>query len=340
MALFILLALSFLFSLAITFAMGNIASRARLTAIENERSSHTGSVPVGGGLGFVLVYFVSICALWGLGSLSLSHAIVLFSAIPVAIVGLFDDKSHVDFRLRLGVQTFCALVAAFFVGRLPAIDFAFFSLPLTGVGLVLVPMAFLWLTNLYNFMDGIDGIAAGQACIACLGAAVIFLQHNNGTLALLCLLMFAAYLGFLVLNWHPARIFMGDIGSGFSGFMFGAVALIGHATHTMSLWSWILLLGIFIVDATVTLLRRWRSGQRLYEAHRSHVYQHLALKYGSHSAVVWRLSLINVIYLMPLALLAGKLPEYGVYFASAGLLPLVLVAIKLGAGLPSTRTAQ
>lgn len=326
---------SFAFAAAVTAGVRGVAQSARLLAVATQRSSHKGITPVGGGLSIVFVFALGTVAMFVFAFITTTQLGVLLSALPVAMAGLADDKKPLDFRVRLAIQAACALFALIWVGALPAIPFGPFSLPLGLLGFVLVPVAFIWLTNLYNFMDGIDGIAGAQGAFVCAGAAVIFLQHGDSTLALLCLLLFSAYIGFLVFNWQPASIFMGDVGSGFSGFMLGALALLGHSAGTMSLWSWVLLLGIFIVDATATLLTRWHLRQRWYEAHRSHVYQKLALRYGSHSAVVWRILLLNVLWLLPLALLAGKLPEYGVYFAITGLLPLSVAAFMMGAGRPA-----
>jgi Fuc2NAc and GlcNAc transferase len=333
-----LITLSFILSVVVTYGVKRLASRARLLAVATERSSHQGVIPVGGGLGIVVVFLLSIAGLYGVGLIATNILLVLLCAIPIALAGLFDDRQHLDFRKRLIIQAGFGLLAFYFVGSLPAIPFGPFGLPLSFAGIVLVPIAFIWLTNLYNFMDGIDGIAGMQGIFVCGGASVMFLQHNDVTLALLCGLLMAAHLGFLVFNWPPASIFMGDVGSGFCGFMFGALALLGHAHGTMSLWSWVLLLGVFIVDASVTLFTRWRLGLRWYEAHRTHVYQKLALRYGSHSAVVWRILLLNVLWFLPLALLAGKQPEYGVYFAIVGLLPLGVFAIKMEAGKPAQST--
>jgi len=333
-----LIIMSFFVSVAVTFGVKRLASRTRLLAVATERSSHEGVIPVGGGLGIVVVFLLSVTGFYGAGQIATNTLLVLLCALPIALAGLFDDIQHLDFRKRLFIQTGFGLLAFYSVGSLPAIPFGPYALPLSIFGIFLVPAAFVWLTNLYNFMDGIDGIAGMQGVFVCGAAGVMFLQHNDVTLALFCGLLMAAHLGFLVFNWHPASIFMGDVGSGFCGFMFGTLALLGHAHGTTSLWSWVLLLGVFIVDASVTLFTRWRLGLRWYEAHRTHVYQKLALRYGSHSAVVWRILILNVLWFLPLALLAGKQPEYGVYFAIIGLLPLGVFAFKMEAGKPDQRT--
>ena len=118
-------------------------------------------------------------------------------------------------------------------------------------------------------------------------------------MASLNLLMFAAVTGFLVWNFPPAKIFMGDAGSGFLGLMLGALALYSAHIEAVMLWVWLILLGIFIVDATFTLLRRLLRGEKVYEAHRSHAYQYASRQYGSHLSVTLSVLLINLFWLAP-----------------------------------------
>jgi len=169
----------------------------------------------------------------------------------------------------------------------------FTELNLFWVANVLVVIAIVWMINLYNFMDGIDGIAGTEA-ITILGAAAIFLWVQNSGLAAVCLLIIAAVLGFLIWNWPPAKVFMGDVGSGFLGFVFAVLAIWSENSGAVPLLIWLLLLGVFIVDATVTLVKRMAGGEKLYEAHRSHVYQ-LAVQAGySHKQVTLTVLLINI----------------------------------------------
>jgi Fuc2NAc and GlcNAc transferase len=121
----------------------------------------------------------------------------------------------------------------------------------------------------------------------------------------------AASLGFLAWNWPPAKVFMGDAGSAFLGFAFGSLALVTHALGALVIWSWLILLGVFLVDATVTLVRRLLRGERVYEAHRSHAYQHASRRLGSHRTVSVAVGVLNIAWLAPLALLAALRPNGG-----------------------------
>lgn len=326
----------FFLSVLVTFGVKGVATRAQLLALPTERSSHLVTTPVGGGMAIVLAYSLGVLYLWLSASSASDEVQVLTAALPVALIGLIDDRGHVDFRVRLLVQALGAVYVLALLGAMPPIRIAGINLELGAWVWVIVPLALLWLTNLYNFMDGIDGLAGAETCFVAASAAFLLLTNNDSSLAILCLCLFAGSAGFLTLNWPPARIFMGDVGSGFTGYALGLVALLSHYHGTMSLWSWVLLLSVFIVDATLTLIRRVLAGQRWYHAHRTHAYQHAARKYTSHEVVSRSVSIINLLWLLPLAFMAGKHPDYGVYLTVAGILPLIVLAGVFNAGRESS----
>lgn len=125
---------------------------------------------------------------------------------------------------------------------------------------------------------------------------------------------------------------MGDVGSGFLGLTLGLVALVAHQHGSMSLWSWVILLACFIVDATFTLVRRLLRRERVNQAHRQHAYQHAAIRFASHQTVCLAMLVINVIWLFPVAVLANRHPEHGVYFAALAIVPLLALAYRFDAG--------
>jgi Fuc2NAc and GlcNAc transferase len=141
-----------------------------------------------------------------------------------------------------------------------------------------------------------------------------------------------ATLGFLILNWPPAKIFIGDVGSGFIGIMIGALSI--QAAHTASQlgWSWVILMGVFIVDATVTLIRRALGHERLFLAHRSHAYQHVAIRIGRHAPVSLGVGAINLFWLFPIALLVAHQTIDGFSGVLIAFAPLVIAAVTLEAG--------
>jgi len=194
-------------------------------------------------------------------------------------------------------------------------------------------LGLVWLINLFNFMDGIDGIAAIEA-VCVLSGCVLLLWFQGAPLQTLAwpMLLAVTVVGFLLWNWPPASIFMGDVGSGFLGYVLGCFLVDTAVAGLIPVWSWLILLGVFVVDATVTLVRRALSGARWYEAHRSHAYQHAAQKWKSHRKVSLAVLGINLVWLLPLAWLAALIPEHGWLIMVVALAPLVAAALWLGAG--------
>ena len=160
---------------------------------------------------------------------------------------------------------------------------------------VLAVFSLIWLLNLFNFMDGIDGLAGGQLFFVSILTLFIVISSDN-VLILLSATFAAAAAGFLFWNWPPAKIFMGDVGSSFIGFSLGVMALLSMHHGSMTVWTWVLLLGVFVVDATLTLAIRFKDKKRWYEGHATHAYQNAARYYKSHAKVTITLLLINFLW--------------------------------------------
>jgi Fuc2NAc and GlcNAc transferase len=166
-----------------------------------------------------------------------------------------------------------------------------------GSGLLLNGLAaigIVWLINLYNFMDGIDGIAAAEAVtVGSVAGALLWWAGDRG-LAGVSVVVAAASGGFLVWNWSPARIFMGDVGSAVLGYMFATVAVASENRDTLLIWQWVLLLGVFVSDATITLVRRAFHGDRVHQPHKRHAYQRAVQAGWTHARVSGTIVLINL----------------------------------------------
>lgn len=230
----------------------------------NERSLHITPTPRTGGVGVMagLLAGGALVGLAGLGSVPVGAS--LAGAGGLALVGLADDRIGLSARLRLLAQ---ALVAGLYLAVLGPGGGALEVL-LLGLGLV-------WMGNLYNFMDGSDGLAGGMALLGFSAFALAAALAGQVGLALVCSGVAAAAAGFLVFNFHPARIFMGDAGSVPLGFLAGGLGLAGRESGAWPLWFPLLVFAPFILDATVTLLRRALRGERVWQAHRTHYYQRL-----------------------------------------------------------------
>lgn len=305
---------------------------ARLLDIPNARSSHTQPVPRGGGVAIVLAWLLGLTVLHAAGAVPqpLWRALA-GGGLAVALIGFLDDHRPLPARVRLAVHAAAALWAVVQLGGIEVLRLGPWTVELgTWAGGGLAVLALVWLLNLYNFMDGIDGIAGAEALVCAFGGVLLalvggFPQPGLG-------LVGAAAAGFLMLNRPPARIFMGDAGSGFLGYVFGVHALSALQHDTAQLWGWLLLPGVFVVDATVTLLRRRSAGAAWAEPHRSHAYQRAARRCGAHRPVTLAVFLLGLVWLLPLAVAAVQFPRAGVLLAVAGLAPLVVLVRCLGAG--------
>lgn len=307
----------------------------RVVDVPNERSSHDVPIPRGGGVAIVVTFLTCVAVLVVSGGVAVSLGAGLLGAGAVAgTIGFLDDLSHIAARWRLGAHFLAAIWALVWLGGLPPIDLVGFSVNLGWLGHVLAAVGLVWMLNLYNFMDGIDGIAGLEAVTAGLGAsALLLLESPVPEDWFIPALLAMAALGFLVWNWPPAGIFMGDAGSGFVGLAFGILAVQASWSVPALLWSWAVLLGVFIVDATVTLLRRVWRGEKPYEAHRRHAYQRAASRHG-HKVVTVVVGVINLFWLLPISLLIGLGKLDGLAGVVVAYVPLVWLVIEYKAGVP------
>ncbi|WP_447922492.1 MraY family glycosyltransferase [Achromobacter aegrifaciens] len=310
-----------------------LASRSLLD-VPNSRSSHAVVTPRGGGVAFVLSFLGGLPVLVWLDLLPTATAIALGGAgAAVAVIGFLDDRGHVAVRWRLLVHFSSALWLLFWFGGLPVT-----ILPGEGGGFwattasVLGVFALVWLLNLYNFMDGIDGLAASEAICVAGGGALLYALTGNGGAAVAPLLLAVAVTGFLLWNFPPARIFMGDAGSSFLGIVLGGLALQAAWQNAALFWAWVVLLGVFVVDATWTLLRRLARGERVYMAHRMHAYQHATRRFGAHKPVLLTVIALNACWLFPIALCVARGWLSPVAGVSLAYIPLLLLAIGCKAG--------
>lgn len=264
-----------------------------------------------------------------------SFALIWAAALGIALVGFIDDHISLKPRTRLIVQSMAAALVVSAVNGLPALTFFGWLLDLAWFGYLLAWLGVIWFINLYNFMDGIDGLAAGEAVVVCLFMALFhYLVGGAWSSASLILLLGISAAGFLCWNFPPARIFMGDGGSGFLGLMLASLMLLDAASAPQFLWAWLVMLGVFVVDATWTLLNRFRLKCRLSEAHRTHGYQYLARRWRSHRNVTLAVLLINSLWLAPIAVIIVLGQLDGVSGLVIAYLPLAFLAYHLNAGVP------
>jgi len=276
--------------------------RARMLDVPNERSSHTRPTPRGGGLAIVIVVLVlAWLAALSNPAFSLRSMVALtLGALLIAGVSWLDDMRPVPFWVRLLVHTLGACIVMAGIGVIREIGIPFgMDLPLGWLGF---PMTLVWivgLTNAYNFMDGIDGIAGGQAVVAGVGWAILGWIGGQPIVGVMGLLIAAASVGFLGHNWPSARIFMGDVGSAFLGFSFAALTVLASQSDPIFFLAGIALIWPFVFDAVFTFARRLCRCEKVWMAHRSHLYQRLVisgLAHGQVSGIYIGLAMLGLIW--------------------------------------------
>ena len=290
---------------------------ARLLDVPGERSLHTRPTPTGGGAGLTaaLVAAALLASQGTAASATTATVSLMLPAGLLCLAGLLDDLRGLGIWTRLLLQTLCAVWVLVTLGPWPH----------PGASLLL--LAALWIvgfTNAFNFMDGIDGLAASHAAFVGLAGALL-LEHAGGhpELVLLLALTGACAAGFLVWNWPPARLFMGDAGSLPLGFLLAALALLAASEGALSAWCWLILWSPFLCDTGITLLMRAAARKPLFQAHREHAYQRLAAR--GHRPVTLGLLIVDVVWLLPLAWLAAQHPALAPAAAVAALLSCAVV---------------
>lgn len=294
---------------------------------------------VEGGVAIVVSFVLALPVLYGSGLLEFNLLCSLLGAgLLVALIGFADDHGHIAARWRLLGHFIAAIWALYWMGGIAPVSMFGLELKLGWAGSVIAVIYLVWMLNLYNFMDGIDGIASAQAVFVCLAGCIISLMVGNQSVLWVSLLLSSAVAGFLLWNFPPARIFMGDAGSGFLGMVLGILLLYAAWDSPALLWCWLILLAVFIVDSTVTLLRRLVRGEKIYQAHRSHAYQYAARHFSSHKIVTLGVICINVFWVFPMAVLVGTGYLDGMTGLIATYLPLVLLAFRFTAGKAELQT--
>jgi len=316
----IALVVCFIFSVAVTGLLQKYALKHSLIDVPNERSSHSIPTPRGGGLSIVIPVLFCVAVLFLVGQLQKEIAIALgIGCLLVSIIGWVDDHKHVPALWRAIIYGIAAGLAMYFLGVFNHFQLGAFHLLPVLIGSALAVIWVMWMTNLYNFMDGTDGLAAIQAICVGFLAGILFWVEGQYGVAMVCFVILVSSCGFLFWNWPPAKIFMGDVGSCSLGFCFGVLAVVGEIQETVSFPVFFILLSIFICDAAFTLLMRIFANEKWYQAHKSHAYQRLVQMGASHKKLAFSILLINVVILWPMATMAFVWSEYSYYIATVSI---------------------
>jgi UDP-N-acetylmuramyl pentapeptide phosphotransferase/UDP-N-acetylglucosamine-1-phosphate transferase len=277
-----------IFSFVLTYFIRRYALKNKIVSIPNERSLHLVPTPHGGGLAIVISWYAGLSILYFFSKIDKDLYFALLSGVILTLVSLIDDLRGLKPFIRLIFHFITAIIAFALLGGLRQLiipglefDYRFLIYPIAVIGMV-------WFINLFNFMDGVDGFASLEAIFICL---VMFFLSGS----IVNVLLIACISGFLYWNWPKAKIFMGDVGSTQLGFILVVLGIYFHNIYRLSILNWIMLSSPFWFDATLTLYRRWRNGEKLGLAHRKHVYQRFVQAGFSHLKVNVYLLIINLI---------------------------------------------
>lgn len=295
----VLMAGVFLLSQLFLYVYRRLALRQHWLDVPNERSSHSAPTPGGAGLCLAIVFLLAHVYLMVVDHMSVSIMWQSGLALIMAFTGWLDDRLSLSRRLRAAIYLTCAFV---FV-NVVATQAAAWQLLL----LILFVFAFV---NAFNFMDGIDGIAASQSLFFAVAFQLVVGGAVDTDLRLVLLTIATLSATFLLWNWSPAKLFLGDSGSMFFGFLLAGIAVYADQLRTLPIFCSLILLAAFIADSSVTLFMRLLNGERVQDAHRSHLYQLLATRWGSHSRVVLVYAVVNITVLLPIALLSHAHPAW------------------------------
>lgn len=284
---FLLATGTLLVSLLLSWRLTQPGSRFYFLDQPNQRSLHDRPVPRNGGLAIMTAILIGGAAAVALAGGYDNRVYILGAAvIVIGVISLLDDRKPLPPLIRLLVHLALAVGIAF------AGFECSWGIPGTGISMsgavatVLTVLFIAWMINLFNFMDGMDGFAGGMAVTGFLTLAVMGYVSQQYNYALLNIVIAASAAGFLVLNYPPAKLFMGDTGSTVLGLLAASMVLWGARDGVMEIYTGLLIFSPFIVDATVTLTRRLFRGEKVWEAHREHSYQKLVLLGYGHRRTV------------------------------------------------------
>ncbi len=317
----------------LTGLMRRYALSAKLLDKPNDRSMHTVPTPRGGGVSIVVSFVALAAGLYQMRAMPTGLLVALLgSGGLVALVGFIDDQRPLQARWRFLAHAAAAVWMLWVMRGIPPVPMFGVPVDLGWFGLALAAVYIVWMVNLCNFMDGIDGIASVEAITASLGGALCWWLATGTAHWPLPVVFASCIAGFLVWNYPPAKIFMGDAGSGFVGLVLALFSLWSAQQAPQVFWCWFILFGCFMTDATTTLIRRVRRGERFSVAHRSHAFQYASRRLASHEKVTLAVGAINALWLLPIALLVATGHVDGLLGSIVAYAPLVWLAFRCKAG--------
>jgi Fuc2NAc and GlcNAc transferase len=327
----LILFLFFIYLLSIfgTFYYRKFAIKHKILANLNLRTLHQKPTPRGGGVVFSFTFIISIAVLIFLDIIQKELiSVFVFGSTFALILGYIDDLFSISSIKKLVLQFGLVFWLLYFIDG----NIFIHQTGLIGVlTWLFVSLLLVWLINVYNFIDGIDGMAIlGAILISSTMLLALILTKNYSDLMLLFLVLLASCSGFLFFNWPKATIFMGDSGSIFLGFCFSALIVYSLTTNELSLITWLVVFGYYLGDTSTTTILRVFLVKRWYGTHRSHAYQNLARIKNNHFIVTVGVLLYHMLWLLPLAVMTVLKPNLGLFAVICAYLPSVIWTLKFG----------
>jgi Fuc2NAc and GlcNAc transferase len=332
---YLIIFLLFFLTVGLVYFYKKIAIYFNILANPDSRTLHEAPTPRGGGVIFSLIFVFSIAAFGNNFDLSQKMFYILsIGGLLATMFGLIDDIYNVKPKIKLIIQLFLSVWTVYWLVSEGLLAFNWIP------QFILIPLMIffmVWTINAYNFIDGIDGMAVSGAIFISLSLAILLILLN-GSLALIHIfaLIVIVSSGFIIFNWPPASIFMGDSGSVFYGYIFGSLILFTVLNNEVSIWSWLTVLGYFLADTTVTQIMRVFLVKKWYLGHRSHAYQNLARITNSHFKVTGGINIYNLLWVLPLTILSALAPDFGYITAILSIFPALIFSYKYGPSLSSS----
>ena len=303
--------------------------------VPNDRNIHIKPIPSAGGIAIFFSFFIYLYLLSFFFQEEIKFFTIFFIILlPIMIIGLIDDLKQTKVTIRLFFQLFSAslLIYYFQISQNSNLNF---EISQTNLLITLVSILLsMWLMNLYNFMDGIDAYAASESVFVFSSASLIaYLNEPSGQMHIILIGFAAASFGFLLRNWFPAKIFMGDTGSVSIGCCVAFFIFYSASESVISIYTWLILLSVFISDSTYTLFVRVVTQKNLLKPHLTHGFHILAKKSGSQKEITKYMILVNLFWVLPLALISNSFNDFHILVTIVAYLPLLLYLLKIGAGL-------
>jgi Fuc2NAc and GlcNAc transferase len=325
--------LVFFSTICLIFVYKKLALKKEIFAHISARSLHANIVVRGGGIVFGVLFSLMLLFYQIKGNVQLWQTISFgLCGFFATMIGFFDDIYDINAKKKFAIQLLLSI--SFLASYLYFNDSSTFfdnNIILIFISICIWVFVPLWIINSFNFIDGINGLAIGTAIFSAtaLILSLIFSNGSSNFITIYCIL-FIVCLGFLPFNFPTAKLFMGDAGSIFLGFIYGSTVLVILFNNYLSLWTVISIFSYMLADTLSTNIIRLLTIKKWYGVHRSHAYQNLARVLNNHTKVTGGIMLYNILYILPLTLFTVWLPNFAIYFTIAAILPAIIFSIKFG----------